>query len=156
MPQIVIRTFIRASIETVFDAARDAQMHTRTTSHTLEKIVAGRSAGLFELHDEVTFEATHLGVRQKLTARIVEMNMPDSFSDEMLRGAFASLRHVHHFQRVVNGTCMTDILTWKTPLGWLGIVADRLFLIRYMTRFLEKRNVQLKKVVESDTSSTRL
>lgn len=98
MPQFVVETFIRAPIETVFDAARDAardaQMHTRTTSHTREKIVAGRRDGLFQLHDEVTFEATHFFVRQKLSARIVEMNVPHSFADEMQRSAFACLRHI--------------------------------------------------------------
>ena len=155
MPQIVVKTFIRAPIETVFDAARDAELHTRTTKHTRERIVAGRDEGLFELGDEVTFEATHFFVRQRLSARIVEMQPPLRFTDEMLSGAFQSLRHVHLFEDVENGTRMTDVLVWKAPLGLLGCVADRLFLVRYMKRFIQRRNRALKALVEA-ASSTRL
>ncbi len=156
MPQIVVETFIRAPLEAVFDAARDAKLHTRTTSHTREKIVGGRSSGLFELNDEVTFQATHLFVRQRLSSRIVEMQPPHRFADDMLSGAFASLRHVHQFEEAPNGTRMTDVLSWTSPLGWLGIIADRGFLIRYMKRFIAQRNGALKTIVEGSISSTRL
>ena len=149
MTKIVVETFICAPIEIVFDAARDVEMHTKTTVHTREKIVAGRRTGLFELGDEVTFEATHFWVRQQLGARIVKMNAPHNFTDEMLRGAFKSLRHEHRFQSVENSTRMTDILTWTAPLGVLGKVADALFLRRYMTRFLRRRNQELKHLVEA-------
>lgn len=39
---------------------------------------------------------------------------------------------------------MTDALVWTAPLGVLGKIADRLFLVRHMTRFLQKRNSRLK------------
>ncbi len=149
MPRIVVRTFVRAPQQVVFDAARDADLHTKTTKHTREKIVAGRCEGLFELGDEVTFEATHFFIRQRLRVRIVEMQPPHRFSDEMLSGAFQSLRHVHLFEESGNGTRMTDVLTWVAPLGWLGKAADRLFLVRYMQRFLERRNCALKAIVEA-------
>lgn len=149
MPRIVVRTFVRAPQQVVFDAARDADLHTKTTKHTREKIVAGRCEGLFELGDEVTFEATHFFIRQRLRVRIVEMQPPHRFSDEMLSGAFQSLRHVHLFEAVETGTRMTDVLSWKAPLGFLGKVADRLFLARYMQRFLERRNCALKAIVEA-------
>ena len=151
MTRIVVTTLINAPIQIVFDAARDVEIHTQTTMHTREKVVGGRRTGLFELGDEVTFEATHFWVRQKLSARIVEMNVPFGFTDEMLRGAFQSLRHEHRFKNVGNGTRMTDVLKWTAPLGVLGKVADVLFLKRYMTRFLIRRNRALKQIVEAPT-----
>ena len=151
MPTIVVRTLINAPIQTVFDAARNVEIHTKTTVHTREKIVGGRRTGLLELGNEVTFRATHLFVRQKLSARIVEMNAPFGFTDEMLRGAFQSLRHEHRFENVGNGTRMTDVLTWTSPLGVLGTFADWLFLKSYMTRFLARRNCELKHIVEAQT-----
>lgn len=151
MPTIVVHTPINAPIQIVFDAARDVEIHTQTTMHTHEKVVGGRRTGLFELGDEITFEATHFFVRQKLSARIVEMNAPFGFTDEMLRGAFKSLRHEHRFETVESGAQMTDVLTWTAPLGALGKVADVLFLKRYMTRFLIRRNRALKQIVEAPT-----
>lgn len=149
MPQITVETTIHAPLQDVFDAARDVDLHTQTTQHTREKIVDGRRSGLLELGDEVTFEATHFFVRQRLSARIVEMNAPSRFSDEMLRGAFKKLRHEHRFEAIEKGTRMIDVLTWTSPLGVLGRVADALFLTRYMTNFLQRRNRELKRLIEA-------
>jgi ligand-binding SRPBCC domain-containing protein len=149
MPQITVKTTIHAPLQDVFDAACNLDLHTQTTRHTREKVVGGRLSGLLELGDEVTFEATHFFVRQKLTARIVQMKAPHSFRDEMLRGAFEALHHDHRFEVVEGGTRMTDVLTWTSPLGVLGKVADALFLKRYMTKFLQRRNRELKRLVEA-------
>ena len=113
--------------------------------------MGGRSSGWLQLGDEVTFEATHFFVRQQLSARIVEMNVPHSFVDEMLSGAFQSLRHEHRFKTIGNATQMTDVLTWTAPLGVIGNIADGLFLKRYMTRFLIRRNRELKRIIEAQT-----
>jgi hypothetical protein len=45
---------------------------------------------------------------------------------------------------------MRDVFDYAAPLGPLGWVAERLFLTRYMRRFLEERNRELKAVAESD------
>ena len=51
----------------------------------------------------------------------------------------------------INGkTIMTDIFDYKSPLGILEIVADRLFLKSYMTNLLAKRNKITKEYTESD------
>ena len=40
--------------------------------------------------------------------------------------------------------------TFQSPLGILGRIVDRLFLVRYMTRLLVTRNTLIKKVAEGD------
>ena len=112
-------------------------------------MVAGATAGLLALGDEVTWEAVHLGVRQRLTARITQMERPKRFTDEMVRGAFRSFTHVHEFRSMGGGTLMTDRFDYVSPLGWLGRVADRLFLERYMWRFLTERAAHLKAAAEA-------
>ncbi len=72
------------------------------------------------------------------------------FADTMLKGAFSSMYHTHTFEKSENGTIMTDEFEFKSPLGILGIIADFLFLKRYMTAFLENKNLELKKVAEGD------
>jgi ligand-binding SRPBCC domain-containing protein len=108
------------------------------------------TTGLIGLGEEVTFEAVHFGIRQRLTSRITQFDRPHCFTDEMLRGAFRSLRHIHMFQSEGNGTLMQDTLTWTAPLGWLGKVADCLFLEAHMRKFLIERNANLKRIAESD------
>ena len=104
MPTLTLETEIAVPIERCFDLARDVETHLATAAHTQERIVGGKSRGLLELGDELTFEALHFGVRQKLSSRIVEYDRPHRFTDQMISGAFRSLRHVHEFERSGSGT----------------------------------------------------
>lgn len=148
MPIIQVQVLIRAPVELCFDLARDVEAHQRSVSHTGERAVAGVSAGLMGLGDTVTWEAVHFGVRQRLTARITEFERPYRFVDEMVAGAFAGFHHTHRFEPVAEGTRMTDVFDYRSPLGPLGRLADVLFLERYMRRFLTVRSEALKRMAE--------
>ena len=80
--------------------------------------------------------------------KITEFERPDYFVDEMVKGIFKSMRHVHRFEKVESGTLMYDEFQFSAPLGILGWVVERIVLKRYMTRFLEIRNEELKRVSE--------
>lgn len=151
MTTIVVETRIAAPIELCFDLARDVEAHLKTSSSTGERAVGGKTTGLLDLGDVVTFEAVHFGIRQRLTSKIVEFDRPRRFVDEMVRGAFASLRHIHEF--VVDGASvvMRDTLTWRSPLGFLGVVADKLFVEGHMRAFMVKKQTELKEYAERTT-----
>ena len=149
MPVIVLRTRVAAPPSRCFDLARDVELHQRSTAASRERAVAGVTSGLLGLGDEVTWEATHFGIRQRLTSRISEFDPPHRFVDEMVRGAFARFRHEHQFLAVEGGTEMVDIFDYTSPLGPLGRLADGLFLRRYMTTLLRERNAYLKRTAES-------
>ena len=150
MPVIKLETFIRAPVERVFDLARNVDVHTAAAAETIERAVAGVTSGLLELNDEVTWEGTHFGIRQRLTSKITALESPRMFVDEMQRGAFKSLRHVHLFEARDGGTLMTDEMTFSAPFGILGRAADVLFLESHMRRFLIKHNEHIKKVAEEN------
>lgn len=120
-----------------------------SVSATGERAVSGVTSGLLDPGDEVTWEAVHFGVRQRLTSRITEFDRPRRFVDEMVRGAFRRLRHVHEFQSLGDETLMTDEFDYASPLGILGRLADVLFLETYMTKLLGRRNTRLKELAES-------
>lgn len=142
---------INAPIERCFDLARSVEAHVQSTQSTGERVVAGRMSGLLEMDEEVTWEAVHFGVRQRLTSRIVAFEFPRFFRDQMVRGAFAMLEHDHLFETVSPGvTKMIDVLKFKAPLGPLGWIAEWVFLGRYMQRFLMTRAQELKTMAESD------
>lgn len=150
MIEVVTEISIHAPIERCFDYARDMDIHTRTVwKHTREQAVAGVTTGRIGEGDTVTFEASHFGIRQKLTSRITEYNRPYLFVDQMEKGAFKSMRHEHSFTRIdEQTTCMRDTLRFEAPLGVLGWIAERAFLKRYMLAFLKSRNFKLKALLE--------
>lgn len=113
-----------------------------------EKILAGPPSGFLELGDQVTFEAKHFGIRQRLTAKIVEYEWPNLFTDQMVSGAFKSLRHEHRFRIDGESTMMTDVLEFEAPFGFVGRGAEAI-LGPYMRRLLVGRGVELKRLAES-------
>ena len=149
MPLILIETLIAAPRERCFDLARDVQAHVGSTAGTEERAVAGVTTGLLDLGDEVTWEAVHFGVRQRLTSKVTQFERPSMFVDEMVGGAFHSFTHEHRFVADHDATRMIDRFLYRAPLGQLGVLADALFLERYMRRLLEKRAQFLKSAAEA-------
>ena len=149
MPTIRLETFIKAPITLCFDLARNVEVHMASTSMTGERAVAGTTSGLLGLNDWVTWEAKHLGVRQRLTSKITALERPRMFVDEMQRGAFKSFHHLHLFEEKDGGTLMKDEMTFVSPFGTLGRVVDRVFLENYMRRFLIIHNDYIKNLAEA-------
>ena len=150
MPRIEHSLAIDAPIERVFDLARSIDAHALGQAARGERVVAGRESGLIEMGESVTWEARHLGVRQRLESRITAMDRPHHFRDVMVRGAFARFDHDHHFERRDGLTWMRDVFDYTAPLGPLGRLADALFLEAYMTRFVEERAAHLKALAEGE------
>ncbi|MGM0843634.1 MAG: SRPBCC family protein [Bacillota bacterium] len=149
MPIIEHHQYIEAPIELCFDLARNVEVHTQTTSKTKERAVGGVTGGHLEKGDIVTWEAVHLGVKQRLTAKITQMEKPSRFVDIMVNGAFHSFEHSHQFIEKDGGTLMIDHFQYKSPLGLLGILADKLFLEKYMRTFIASRAEALKEIAEA-------
>jgi len=150
LPVIKIITTINAPIERCFDLSRSIDLHMVSTKHTNEIAIAGRTSGLIELNETVTWRAKHLSVWQTLSSLITEFKAPYFFVDEMVAGAFKSFRHEHHFETQAGSTVMTDLFKYKSPLGFVGELFNTLFLTDYMRRLFEKRNAVIKEYAESE------
>lgn len=150
MPRIEIKTEIKADKEIVFDLSRSIDLHKISTEHTNERAISGKTSGLIEMNESVTWRARHFGIYQNLTSKITEFERPHYFVDEMQKGAFSKFKHEHHFLDLNGGTLMIDYFDYKSPFGILGRLADRLFLQKYMTDLLQTRNRIVKEFAESE------
>ncbi len=150
MATIRLSAEVRAPVERCFDLARSVDFHLISTRGTGERVIAGRHAGLLALHEEVTWEARHFGVRQRLTSRITQFTRPSHFRDSQVRGAFAWFHHDHHFDPIASGTRITEVFEFRAPLGVAGRLAERLVLTAYMERFLSRRLGLLQQALETD------
>jgi hypothetical protein len=155
MPVIELSTHINAPVEKCFDIAMSIDVHVVSTQQTGETAIAGRTSGLIELGETVTWRAKHFGIWQTLTSKITGFQPPVRnndgittgafFEDEMVAGTFKS----HHFAPQHNDTTlMLDVFIFESPFGILGKLANLLFLTNYMTDLLEKRNQVVKQVAE--------
>ncbi len=150
MPVIELSTLIHAPRSRVFDLARSIDAHRAAAGETDERAVAGITSGLIGMGQELTWEARHFGIRQRLTVRIDAFESPCHFRDVMIRGAFKAMVHDHFFDEHPSGTLMRDRFAFSSPLGPLGALVDGLVLAAYMRRFLLRRNAVLRQLAESE------
>jgi ligand-binding SRPBCC domain-containing protein len=151
MVRLHVTTFIAAPPVVCFDLARSVDVHLASAANTGERVIGGKTSGLLELGDEVTWEGRHFGVIQRLSSRVTQFQPPTFFQDRMTRGAFRSLEHDHLFEPRDGGTLMTDVLTFRAPFGPIGWLAERLLLAPHLRRFLVRRGMALKKMAERST-----
>ena len=152
MPRIVLTTRIAAPRERVFDLARSLDLHMRSTAESGERAIGGRTSGLIDLGETVTWRARHLGSWHTMTSAITEFDRPAHFHDSMVAGPFRELEHDHDFEEAGSGgteTLMRDTFEFTAPLGPLGWILSQVYLTGYMTRLLLRRNAVIQKAAES-------
>jgi ligand-binding SRPBCC domain-containing protein len=61
------------------------------------------------------------------------------FVDEQRFGPYIMWHHQHHFKEVSGGVVMTDIVHYKIPLGFLGDIANWLFVKKQLQGIFDFR-----------------
>ncbi|KGO82727.1 hypothetical protein IP98_01827 [Flavobacterium cauense R2A-7] len=144
MITIKLVTEINADKRTVFDLSRNINLHQESMKDSGEKAIAGKTSGLIELDETVTFKGKHFGFPLTHQSKITEMSFYNSFTDEMLQGHFKSFQHSHFFREENGRTIMTDEVHYEISFGILGRLFNRWILKNYLTRLLQKRNAFIK------------
>ena len=149
MTQIKITTTIKAPIEIVFDTCRNIEIHQYSASKTNEKAIAGKTSGLINKGETVTWKGKHFGFYIQHESIISEMDFPNYFVDEQLKGHFKSFKHKHIFKQKEKETIMTDILEYETPFCFIGKLSDKTILKNHLIKFILYRNSILKELSEN-------
>lgn len=150
MPLIELQTEINSTIEICFDLSRSIDLHKISTAKTNETAIDGVTKGLIGSNQFVTWEAIHLGFKQRLTSKITAYDRPYYFCDKQIKGIFKKIKHDHYFV-VVNGkVLMTDKFLFESPFGFIGQIFNKVFLTEYLKKFLIERNQIVKDFAESD------
>jgi ligand-binding SRPBCC domain-containing protein len=150
MPKIELHTKINAPILICFDLARSIDLHKISTAKSNEEAIDGTISGIINLNETVTWQATHFGIKQKLTSKISAFESPIFFKDEQINGIFKYLKHEHHFNQEENHVLMTDIFIFESPFGIFGKIFNYLILKNYLKNLLATRNQIIKEYAESD------
>lgn len=145
-------TDIAAPVQTVFDLSLDIDAHLDSMAASGEKAIDGVTSGRIGLGEQVTWKARHFGVVWTMTSTITELEAPNRFIDEQLRGPFHTFRHEHLFEQQGDGTRMTDSITFEAPFGPIGRIAESAVLGRYLPKLIAERNAFLKRAAERPDS----
>jgi ligand-binding SRPBCC domain-containing protein len=147
---IQLETRIAAPARRCFLLALSIDLHMASTAGTREQAVAGVTTGLIGEGESVTWRGRHFGLMLQHTSRITQYEPPAFFQDVMTSGVFKRFEHDHRFQERDGETVMRDELRFSAPFGVFGLMAERLVLRNYLTRFLLERNKFITHVAEPE------
>lgn len=150
MTTINLSTKIKAPIEIIFDLSRNIDIHKLSINQTNEKAIDGVTSGLINLNETVTFRGKHFGIYLQHKSKITQMEIPNYFIDEMVKGHFKFFHHKHIFIQENEYTIMKDELTYKVPFGILGKLIDFILVKKHLTKLILKRNKFLKELAENN------
>ncbi len=156
MPEINLTTFIVAPVKRVFDLSRSIDLHLQSTAYTNEKAIAGKTSGLIEQNETVTWQAYHFFKTRQFTSLISAMQSPSYFKDEMTKGDFENFEHQHFFKEINNGTMVIDKLNFSVPYGFVGKMVNYFYLNKHLNKLLVHRNAVIKEFAETDKWQTIL
>lgn len=154
MPFIEHKQLINAPIDVCFDQARYVDIYAQTTLVPMIKAVGAVTKELLEEGDSVIWEAVHFGIKHRVTSKVIFMEKPHSFVMIQVKGIFKSFIHIHQFMEEVEGTRMVNHFQYKSRFGPIGILFDKLFLEKYMKRFIVMHAIKLKKMAEIKANQT--
>ncbi len=92
-----------------------------------------------------------LPFRAQWIARITEFEWNHYFADVQDKGPFKLWHHRHELHseahQNISGTLVRDIIDYEVGLGWLGSMADAMFVRRQMQRVFAERQQKLPQLL---------
>jgi ligand-binding SRPBCC domain-containing protein len=86
-----------------------------------------------------------LGIPMTWVTEILDVKEPEYFTDSQLSGPYSRWHHKHIFKPVDGGVEITDVVEYKVPLGFLGKIAEHLFVKRKVESIFAYRESILHK-----------
>jgi ligand-binding SRPBCC domain-containing protein len=80
-----------------------------------------------------------LGIPLYWMTEITQVKNNEYFIDEQRYGPYQLWHHQHHFKIIEGGVEMTDIVHYRNPLGFLGTIANTLFVKTQLKQIFEFR-----------------
>lgn len=87
-----------------------------------------------------------LGIPLYWMTEITHVKNGEYFVDEQRFGPYSLWHHQHHFKSVAGGVEMTDIVHYKLPLGWLGDIAQELFVKKQLEGIFKYREERVREL----------
>lgn len=146
--------FYQFKVTQIIPATKSSVWDYISTPVNLQKITPGYMN--FEITSDVP-EKMHAGLiisyrvsplpfyRTSWLTEITHIHAEDYFVDEQRMGPYRLWHHQHHLKEIEGGTEMTDIVTYIPPFGFLGAIANTLFIKTQLQKIFDYRKTALEK-----------
>lgn len=145
--QIERKQFVPASVDEVWDYISSPKNLKEITPDymgfdiTSEKLPEKMYAGMI-----ISYKVRPLlGIPMTWVTEISQVVDRQYFVDEQRSGPYSFWHHQHIIEPSGNGVMMTDIVSYKPPLGFLGSIANALFIRKQLEAIFAYREKALRK-----------
>jgi ligand-binding SRPBCC domain-containing protein len=85
-----------------------------------------------------------LNIKTKWVTEITHINQGNFFIDEQRMGPYKLWHHQHFIEEITGGVLMTDIVSYIPPFGFIGSIANKLFIKNKLKNIFDFRNQALE------------
>tara|TARA_B100000795_G_C22703020_1_gene400423 strand:+ start:158 stop:628 length:471 start_codon:yes stop_codon:yes gene_type:complete len=86
-----------------------------------------------------------LNIKTKWVTEITHINEGVFFIDEQRMGPYKLWHHQHFIEEIPGGVLMKDIVSYIPPFGFVGVIANKLFIKDKLNQIFAFRNQALEK-----------
>ena len=87
-----------------------------------------------------------LNIPMRWVTEITQVKEPGYFTDNQLAGPYKFWHHQHFFKEADGGVQMTDIVHYQAPFGFLGRLAELVFINKKVNHIFDYRNQVLSDI----------
>jgi ligand-binding SRPBCC domain-containing protein len=86
-----------------------------------------------------------LSIKTLWVTEITHVKEKEYFVDEQRVGPYSLWHHEHILEELDDGVLMTDIVSYKPPFGFLGSIANKLFIQNKLNEIFDYRTSVIEK-----------
>lgn len=86
------------------------------------------------------------GIKMTWVTEITHVKEKEYFVDEQRIGPYRMWHHEHKIEPIEGGVLMTDIVSYKPPLGILGSIANAILIKKQLQEIFDYRTIAMEKI----------
>lgn len=141
-----VKQFVPRDIENVFKFFSEAANLEQITPPFLNFKISKMSTKTIHKGTLIDYKLNLKGIPLKWKTLIADWNPPHSFVDTQLSGPYTKWHHTHRFEKLGNGTLLSDEVRYKLPLGFLGQVMASTFVQKDVEKIFKFRREVIHKI----------
>jgi ligand-binding SRPBCC domain-containing protein len=147
----VIKTkqLIKSDIDTVWNFISSPSNLAIITPESMRFDIIGDKDDTLKMYEGQIIEyfvSPFSGIRMHWVTEITHVKDKEYFVDEQRFGPYSFWHHKHFLKEVSGGVEMTDIVHYKAPLGFLGRIANALFIKNKLKTIFDYRYNKLEEI----------
>jgi len=146
---IKTRQLIKSDIDTVWNfISSPANLAVITPQSMGFEIIGEKNEGerMYEGQIIEYFVSPFAGIRMHWVTEITHVKDKEYFVDEQRFGPYSFWHHKHFLKVVDGGVEMTDIVHYKAPFGFLGRIANSIFIKKKLKTIFDYRYNKLEEL----------